>query len=96
MLFVMLITHFILMHFMGGERRLYADILQRLSNPLWKTFDLVFLSLALYHGWYGIWGIVEDYVDRGSARIACLVLIATAALVLFSLGFVTIVTFSVH
>jgi succinate dehydrogenase / fumarate reductase membrane anchor subunit len=96
MLFIMLIAHFILMHFMGGEKRLYADVLQRLSNPLWKTFDLLFLSLALYHGWYGIWGIVEDYVKRDSARIACLVLIVTAALVLFSLGFVTIVTFSIH
>jgi len=93
MLFVMLIAHFILMHFMGGEKRLYADVLQRLSNPLWKTFDLVFLSLALYHGWYGVWGIIEDYVGRGALRVACLVIVMTAVLALFSLGFVTIVTF---
>jgi succinate dehydrogenase / fumarate reductase membrane anchor subunit len=92
-LFVMLIAHFILMHYMGGEKRLYADIVHRLSNPLWKTFDLAFLGLALYHGWYGVWGIVEDYVRRDSVRVACLALIVTAALALFSLGLVTIVTF---
>ena len=95
-LFVMLIAHFVLMHYMVGEKRLYAEVLRRLSNPLWKTFDVAFLSLALYHGWYGVWGIVEDYVGRDSVRIACLVLIVTAALALFSLGSVTIVTFSIH
>lgn len=92
-LFVLLVVHFVLMHYMGGEKKLYADVLRRLSNPYWKTFDLVFLMLGLYHGWYGVWGIVGDYVRSDSRRIMALILIVTAALMLFSLGAVTILTF---
>lgn len=93
LLAVLVIVHFVLMHYAGFERRLYADVLTRLSNPLWKTFDLVFLSLALYHGWYGVWGIVGDYCRKDLWRIAWLIVIVTAALVLFSLGLVTVLAF---
>jgi succinate dehydrogenase / fumarate reductase membrane anchor subunit len=92
-LFVLVIVHFVLMHYMGGEKKLYADVLRRLSNPYWKTFDIIFLSLGLYHGWYGVWGIMEDYVKKDAVRIVGLVLIVTAALALFALGFVTVVSF---
>jgi succinate dehydrogenase / fumarate reductase membrane anchor subunit len=92
-LFVLLLVHFVLMHYLGGEKKMYADVVRRLSNPHWKTFDLVFLGLGLYHGWYGVWGIVGDYVRNGAVRILSLVLIVTAALVLFSLGLVTILAF---
>ncbi|MCX6340183.1 MAG: succinate dehydrogenase, hydrophobic membrane anchor protein [Candidatus Aureabacteria bacterium] len=93
LLFVMLAAHFILMHYMGFEKRLYADVLRRLSNPLWKTFDLVFLSLALYHGWYGVWAVAQDYLMRDAWRIICLIVIVTLGCILFSLGLVTIVSF---
>lgn len=93
LLFVLLVTHFVLMHYMGPEKRLYADVARRFANPLWKTFDLVFLTLALSHGWYGVWGIVQDYVRNGTARILALVLIVTAGLALFSIGIVTVLTF---
>ncbi|MDD5557319.1 MAG: succinate dehydrogenase, hydrophobic membrane anchor protein [bacterium] len=89
-LFVLVLVHFVLMHCMGAERRLYADVMARLSNPLWKTFDLALLALALSHGWYGAWGIVQDCVRPAGARVALLVLIAAAALALFCLGLVTI------
>ncbi len=92
-LFVMIVVHFFLMHYMGGEKRMYADVVRRLANPSWKTFDLVLLSLGLYHGWNGVWGVVGDYVGRESLRILCLVLIVAAGLGLFSLGLVTILTF---
>ncbi len=92
-LFAMLAVHFGLMHYMGFEKRLYADVLRRLSNPLWKTFDLVFLTLALYHGWYGVWAVVQDYLTRDAWRIVCLIVIVTVGISLFSLGLVTIVSF---
>lgn len=92
-LFVLLVTHFALMHYLGPEKRLYADVARRFANPLWKTFDLVFLALALSHGWYGVWGIAQDYVRNGTARVAALVLIVTSALVLGSIGIVTVLTF---
>jgi len=92
-LLVLIMAHFVVMHYMGFEKRLYADVLARLSHPLWKTFDLIFLSLGLSHGGYGLWGIVGDYCRSDSARIIALIAIVTAGLVLFSLGLVTVLTF---
>ena len=91
-LFALIMVHFGLMHYMGPEKRMYADVVRRLSNPLWKTFDLLILTLALYHGLNGLWGIVEDYVGRASLRVGLLVAIVTLGAVLFGLGSVTILS----
>ena len=56
LIFVLVAVHFALMHYMGPEKRLYADVARRFANPLWKTFDIVFLAAAVPHGWYGVWG----------------------------------------
>ncbi|HOE28062.1 MAG: succinate dehydrogenase, hydrophobic membrane anchor protein [Candidatus Aureabacteria bacterium] len=93
LLFALVIAHFVLTHFMGPEKRLYADVARRFADPLWKAFDLGLLTLALAHGWYGIWGIAQDYLKSGAARVLALVCCLTAALALFSLGAVTILTF---
>jgi len=92
-LLLLIVVHFALMHYFGFEKRLYADVLRRLSNPLWKTFDLVFLSLGLYHGFYGLWGIVGDCCRSDRARIAFFILFAMSGLALYSLGLVTILSF---
>lgn len=93
-IFVLIAVHFVLMHFMGPEKRLYADVARRFANPLWKSFDLAFLFLGLSHGWYGTWGIVQDYVRSETGRILALVLIVSAAALLFSVGVVTVLSFS--
>lgn len=65
LLVLMLLVHFLVMHFLGQEERIsYAIVLRRLSNPWWKAFDLTFISLVLYHGFYGMWGIASEYVHR--------------------------------
>lgn len=93
LLFVLVVAHFALTHYMGPEKRMYADVARRFANPLWKAFDLSLLCLALAHGCYGIWGVVQDYLRSKTARVVALVFIFTAALVLWSVGVVTILTF---
>ena len=92
LLFVLIAVHFVLTHYMGFEKRMYAQVVQRLNNPLWKTFDLLILSLALYHGLYGVWSIINDHIEKDILRIVCLVAIVTVGTVLFTLGVVTILT----
>jgi len=92
-LLVLLVVHFFLMHYMGFEKRTYALVMQRFSNPMWKTFDLLFLTLGLYHGWYGVWGVVGDYIRRDSWRVCCLVAIVTVAAFLYVVGIVTVLSF---
>ncbi|MCX6357093.1 MAG: succinate dehydrogenase, hydrophobic membrane anchor protein [Candidatus Aureabacteria bacterium] len=93
LIFALILVHFSLMHYMGPEKRLYADVVRRFQNPLWKSFDLVFLTLCLCHGWYGVWEIVGDYVRSDSLKILALILIVIAAAGLFSIGLVTVLTF---
>jgi succinate dehydrogenase membrane anchor subunit len=66
LLILMLIVHFSIEHFVGQEERIsYAIVLKRISNPWWKLFDLAFVVLVLYHGFYGLWGIGQEYIHSG-------------------------------
>jgi succinate dehydrogenase / fumarate reductase membrane anchor subunit len=91
-LFLLVLVHFTLTHFMGYEKRLYDQVIDRMNNPLWKTFDLVLLFLALYHGLYGVWSVVGDYVTKDSWRIICLIGLVTLGVVMFMLGTVTLLS----
>ena len=62
-----LLLHFSVMHFSGQQQVTYEVVLRRISNPLWKTFDLFFLGVILFHGFSGLWGIAREYVS--SARL---------------------------
>jgi succinate dehydrogenase / fumarate reductase membrane anchor subunit len=57
-----LLLHFSTMHFSGPQQVTYEVVLRRISNPLWKTFDLFFLAVILSHGFYGLWGIALEYI----------------------------------
>ena len=93
-LFVMLIAHFVIMHFTGTGEITYDKIAPRLSSPLWKAGDLLFLIFALYHGLNGLWTVIEDYVKSRGVRLFFFAVIITLAAVLFVVGTITI--FSVN
>ncbi len=72
LLVLMLVVHFLVMHFLGQEARISYDIvIRRLSGTWWKAFDLAFISLVLYHGFYGMWGIAIEYVHKKSLLNVC-------------------------
>ena len=85
-----LAVHFYLMHYMGFEMRLHADVLQRLRNPMWKSFYMIFLVLGLFHGLNGTWSIAVDYIKKDAWRITCLILVVTLGTFFFLLGAITI------
>lgn len=78
--------HFFFMHFTGPEKITYDVVLRRLSSPYWKTFDIAFLSLAIYHGFNGLWGIVLEYFHGMKLRGIAQILILVSAAVLFATG----------
>lgn len=61
-LVVGLFYHFIFMHFIGHDNYSYESVMKRLSEPSWKVFNIVFLFSALYHGFYGLNGLVAEYI----------------------------------
>ncbi len=85
LLFVGLIVHFYVMHYSGAAPLSYESVTERLSNPYWKVFDIVFLVSILYHGLNGLWGIVIEYIH--SVRLLKLLktsIIILAFVVLFT------------
>lgn len=86
LLIVGLIIHFSIMHYSGPEQIKYELVLRRISSPYWKTFDLLFLSLIIYHGFNGVWGIAIEYISSKKLLRFSRVLILTLALLLFAIG----------
>lgn len=85
-----LLYHFLVMHFMGHYNYSYEAIIQRLNDPYWKTFNIIFLLSAIYHGFYGINGLVTEYVKVVSLRrvLKFFVFISPLALAFFGLKIV--------
>ncbi|WP_028841935.1 succinate dehydrogenase, hydrophobic membrane anchor protein [Thermodesulfovibrio yellowstonii] len=86
-LVVGLLYHFILMHFMGHDNYSYEAVMQRLSEPSWKIFNIVFLFSALYHGFYGLNGVVTEYVRNNSLKRILKFMVFTVPIGLAFFGF---------
>jgi len=85
-LVVGLLYHFHLMHFMGHDNYSYEAVMKRLGDPAWKTFNIVFLFSALYHGFYGLNGIITEYIKSNFLKNSLNVLVFILPLVLAFLG----------
>lgn len=56
-------VHFYVMHFGSATALTQASVLARLGQPRWIVFNFALLALVVYHGLYGIMGIVREYVS---------------------------------
>ncbi|MGI9535481.1 MAG: hypothetical protein ACR2PB_00320 [Desulfocapsaceae bacterium] len=83
-LFVLVPAHMLFMHLNPAVGRDVAMITERLNQPLIIAVDVVLLLCILYHGGYGLIGIMKDYLnDRQTIKIASAVVIIV--LLLFGL-----------
>ena len=74
---------------------IYADIKQCSSESLscnFSLFEIVFLTLALYHGLNGLYAIFQDYVHHSGWRLLLFSLACLAGLVLLAFGVVTVLS----
>lgn len=69
-LVILLFVHFFITHFNGHDHITYEMVLERLSNPVWKLFDLAFLYFAAYHGIMGALSVVLDYKINSKLKVA--------------------------
>ncbi len=93
-LLVILFVHFILMHYLGDGAVTYDKVAPRLASPYYKAWELLFLSLALYHAMNGVKLLIDDYVHRPGWRMVLTSANWVAALALLIFGAITILTFS--
>jgi len=74
----------------------YQVVMQRLADPvyavLWKGFNILFLIVALHHGFYGLNNVMTDYIRAPMARLVARSLSWTVALALFIIGTYSVIT----
>ena len=93
-LIIMLLIHIIVMHYTKEPGFLtFEQIVKRLSNPSWKLFDILFITLALPHGLFGVKMVVDDYVDNDTVRLLIISAIVILGLFLYTVGVVSIISF---
>ncbi len=74
----------------------YEKVTARLSNPLWKVFDLLFLIFGLYHGFNGMLNIIDDYAKNRGVRLTLVSTVWVLAISLFVIGAQTVLTAGVY
>ena len=71
----------------------YQLVTIRYSNPFWRLYDWLLLTLALLHGMNGLRIVIDDYVRSRGLRLTLQSLTGTLTLVFFMLGTITLITF---
>ena len=90
---VVLFVHILLLHgLLEGELR-FDSVASRVATPLWKTIDITFLVIALFHGLYGLWIVLDDYIHKGWMRVVLFSVISIVAVIFITLGILTILPF---
>lgn len=93
-LVVLAIVHLVLMHVTNDVSSTNYDfIAQRYANPFWRGYDLLLLTLALFHGLNGLRIACDDYIRTRGVRLAVQSVLFLTAISFWLLGSMTIITF---
>lgn len=82
-LVILMIGHYILMHYNPDSGHTYGAVLNRMSYSWYRIIDISFLILGMYHGLNGVWGIFRDYKLKTWQNYTVI-----ALLLIFGLAFV--------
>ena len=58
---IVMIFHYLLMHYNIDSGHTYEAVLARMQNPLYKMLQGTFVVLGLYHGIQGSWNVFRDF-----------------------------------
>lgn len=93
-LLFMALAHLAIMHVINSVEIIdYQFVVRRYMTPFWRTYDLVMLWLALFHGLNGVRTLVEDYVGARGWRVVTLASLYVVGFVFLVLGSLVILTF---
>ena len=90
---IILFVHVLNLHVLLDGEVSFDAIAARVATPMWKTINISFLIVALFHGLYGLWIVLDDYIHKGWLRVLIYSVIATIALVFAIFGTLTMITF---
>jgi succinate dehydrogenase / fumarate reductase membrane anchor subunit len=81
-LVIVMIGHYILMHYNPESGHTYDAVLVRMQSNWYRVLDLTFVVLGMYHGLNGVWSIFRDYRLKPWQTITVITL-----LIIFGLAF---------
>jgi succinate dehydrogenase / fumarate reductase membrane anchor subunit len=91
---VVLFLHVIMTHVLITGELDYSDVASRVATPFWKTLDISFLVVALFHGLYGAWVVLDDYIHVQWLRALIYSVIVILGVLLVTLGSLTLISFN--
>jgi len=71
----------------------FEFVARRYMTPFWRSYDLLMLTLALFHGFNGARILMDDYVHSRGWRVFTYALIGTLTAIFLVIGGLIIVTF---
>jgi succinate dehydrogenase / fumarate reductase, membrane anchor subunit len=71
----------------------YQLVALRYTNPFWRLYDWLLLTLALLHGMNGLRVVIDDYVHSRGWRLTLQSVAGLLTLAYFMLGTITLITF---
>ena len=94
LLIFLVIIHLIIMHAVNDvSQTTYSFVSARYSNPFWRLYDWLLLTLALLHGMNGLRVVIDDYIHGRGARLTALSIAAALTVAFFMLGTITLIAF---
>ncbi len=66
--FLLLHYHLFVKRFVASGGISYDDLMARLSSPVFKIIELSFIFLAITHGFYGVWTVVETFIHNNQVK----------------------------
>lgn len=95
-LFVLALAHYLITHVVFDSAIQTAEwvIEERWSSIAWRTLDWLMLSMVLFHAFLGVRIVLQDYTSGGTRTILTMALYL-AALLLFAMGTIVVVTLPV-
>ena len=64
------------------------------ATPIWKVFDVSFITLASYHGFYGIQSMIDDWITHSGWRSLSNWTVALVGFIVWALGLVAVISFN--
>jgi len=90
--FILLMIHYVTYHFLSkGKAPSYDQIIAKTATWWFPLVQFVLLFAGLWHGLYGTWVILEDYVHNKYWRLVLYTLLVTGGAALLFLGTLTII-----
>lgn len=93
LVFLALIHVFIMHVSTDVSQTVYDFVAARYDNPFWRVYDLLLLTLALFHGLNGLRIVCDDYIRSRGWRLATLSVLFFIAITFWLMGSMTVITF---